>query len=68
VSRSLDTPDGRLDLLLPIGFAIFGIVFTIKVASITGIIRRFGWSYTEIGIVLSATPSATSSQYSREAS
>jgi FHS family L-fucose permease-like MFS transporter len=51
----LDAVSRRLYPRLLLGFATFGIVLTITGAAIPEILKGFGWSYTAMGIVLSAS-------------
>jgi fucose permease len=48
-------PSRRLFVLLLLGFATFGLIFTIIGAALPSVIRAFHWSYAVTGIVLSAS-------------
>jgi fucose permease len=45
----------RLYVLFLLGFAVFGMIFTIAGAALPQIIRTFGWSYALVGAVLAAS-------------
>ena len=49
-----DRPTRRLYFLFLLGFATFGVVFTVIGAALPHIIRTFGWSYALTGAVLAA--------------
>ncbi|MGO9308465.1 MAG: MFS transporter, partial [Spirochaetia bacterium] len=52
---TLDPATRRLYALLLAGFVLFGVIFTVAGSALPQIIRTFGWSYTETGLVLAAS-------------
>jgi fucose permease len=53
---TLEPRTRRLYILILLGFACYGGIFTVAGAALPGIIRAFQWSYTLTGLILSAAP------------
>jgi fucose permease len=52
---AMQNPTRRLYVLFLLGFAIFGVIFTIIGAALPHVIRAFHWSYAVTGAVLAAS-------------